>query len=333
VKTRFLLIAVLAFTGPLRAQLSYVGDVTLPAAHDYILPQNGIMPAVLVDNSNPRPLFTVSYPYDLTANPDSLNVAGYPGTKLTTASLTAYPGYNSTAGNIYLTGPQRGFYVVNVPTESEVRYTLSIVIITGTINTLAATGDATPVLVTNNQIYQLTLNNNNDAASATVLIDSIGNGGRLGTAGHGTFGPDGLFYVLNQVNGVTSVESYDLANAGLFKNSFTVPSNTSLSGGMAISPTGHMYLGDGAGGLSEYDLNGNLLANFSYTGGGTDNSATGGASFVSLDHLGDIFVYDSTTGMHEYFDATAIPEPATYAAIFGVAALVLAAWRRRPLNG
>jgi len=329
-------LVLLATATALRAQVSYLGDIVLPSGHPFIVPVSG-MP--FPDNSVSQVLMTTTtfYTLDPSTNTFDVKLSAYPaGVKFSASSLGAY--YSNTtfgdSGDLFLTmGISRQFSNYNLTSGDFVTSTMDLAAVPPpVVMSLAVNPDSTQVaFVVNSQIYQLNMVFPSSTTSSTLLVSSSQNGGPITAAGKGVYGPNGLFYVLDQANGVTSVESYDLsagvATADRLKGSFTVPNTLSLSAGMAISPTGHIYLGDGTGGLSEYDLSGDHLGDFTFTGPGTNDG--NGAPYVDLDRNGDIFVYTPGTGMHEYLDASAIPEPAMNAALIGVIALGFAGLRRR----
>jgi len=327
----------------LRAQVSYLGDIALPSGHDFIVPVSG-MP--YPTNSVSQVLMTVSsfYTLDPSTNTFNLTLSNYPaGVKFSAVSLGTF--YSNTAisnsGDFFLmVGVTRQFDYYDLTSGDMPTVAIDFARSPPpAILSFAVNPDSSQVaFVNNNQILQLNANQSLSTAttiSSALLVSSTQNGGPITFAGKGAYGPNGLFYLLDQANGVTSVESYDLsagvAAADRLKGSFTVPSSLSLSAGMAISPSGHIYFGDGTGGFSEYDLSGDHLGDFTFTGPGTNDG--NGAPYLDLDRNGDIFVYTPGTGMHEYFDASgislAIPEPATYATLFSIVALGFAALRRR----
>jgi hypothetical protein len=320
-------LAGLAIVAPLHAQVSYEQDIMLPVGPPFILNGNGMLssdPDVNPSGVNQMLVTNVGY-FSLQSPGGSWSpITLFPSTpKISPASI-----FSTSSSDLYITGGAHAVSDCNLYTGLCSVFSLDVTILPG-LNTLAASANgANLVLATNNQIYRLTLNDQASTATSTLLVSSTANGGPLGTLGCGTFGSDGLFYVLDQVNGATNVESYD-PNTGLAGSSFTIASGIPLNAGMAISPTGHMYLGDGTGGIDEYLLDGTFLGDYTFTG--TGGVSTSGRPYVSIDDSGDIYAYDPNTGMHQYFDATgAVPEPATSGLLlFGGAALGMVRKLRR----
>jgi hypothetical protein len=313
-------LAGLAIAAPLRAQVSYERDIILPDQSPFILSGNGILssdPAVNPSGIT-QMLVTIPGVYLLDSTAGDFT-AGQP--LPSSAKVIGLSVFSTSSSELYIAGGGGALTVVNLYTGmASPRYLMDIQLFPA-YNTLAVTPDgANLVLANNNQIYRLTMDDQALTATSTLLVSSTANGGPLGTLGDGTFGPDGLFHVLDQVNGVTNVESYD-PTTGQAGNSFTIASGIPINAGLAISPSGHIYIGDGTGGLDEYLLDGTFLGDYTFTGPG--GVSTSGRPNVTLDDSGNIYVYTPNTGMHEYFDATgAVPEPASSGLLlFGAVAL------------
>ncbi|MBE2180684.1 MAG: PEP-CTERM sorting domain-containing protein [Chthoniobacterales bacterium] len=137
-----------------------------------------------------------------------------------------------------------------------------------------------------------------------------------------SFGPDGLLYALDFGN--NRVQSLDPDNAFAPVAQFTLEASSNLVNmQFAIGPTGTMYLGDGLGGFSAYDS-----STGEYLGATTtpepvtpDAFPMGISPYINADPQGNIFVFDET-GIHQYFDASVVPEPSTVV-LTGLALLAL----------
>jgi hypothetical protein len=160
--------------------------------------------------------------------------------------------------------------------------------------------------------------------------------GQVANVGGSAFGPDGRLYVLDNPDGTYRVQSFDLSDGFAdLQDSFSVSASlTSGYAGMAINSHGDLFIADGLGGGTAYDVAGHHLDDFVYTGTGEVN-AQGGAPYHNVDDAGNVFVFTPETGLHRYFDTSysAIPEPAATAGTLALAGLVAALWRRRRARG
>ncbi len=142
-----------------------------------------------------------------------------------------------------------------------------------------------------------------------------------------SYGQDGLLYVLDYSN--ERIASFDPDNAFEPVGSFSLNTGvTTANVQFAIGITGSFYLADGLGGGSYYDSTGAFQGAFSLPVATVGNPYEG-ASYVSTDSAGRVYVFDRATGFHQYADAavSAVPEPGTTLA--GVALLCLAGASRR----
>lgn len=136
------------------------------------------------------------------------------------------------------------------------------------------------------------------------------------------YGADGMLYVLDYGN--ERIASFDPTNAFAPIVSFQLNFETDTTVAnqqFAIGVNGSFYLADGQGGGSYY----NSLGQYQGTFGLPTDPVLGpytGASFINTDAEGNIFVYDSAKGLHQYQDTSAVPEPGTVALI-GLAGLAL----------
>lgn len=144
-----------------------------------------------------------------------------------------------------------------------------------------------------------------------------------------SYGADGLLYVLDYGN--DRIATFDPNNnfAFLPLKSFALnpdPEILVANQQFAIGVNGSFYLADGQGGGSYYNSLGQYQGTFGLPTDPVLNPYTG-ASFINTDAEGNIFVYDSAKGLHQYQDTSIVPEPGTVALI-GLGALALL-FRRR----
>ncbi|CAN5406684.1 hypothetical protein BH09VER1_BH09VER1_09660 [soil metagenome] len=171
-------------------------------------------------------------------------------------------------------------------------------------------------------VTSLTLvNRETGVGTATSVMSHLGT-----EAFYQSYGADGLLYILDYGN--DRMVSFDPAND--FAQIGTFDLNTSIATAneqFAIGRNGNFYLGDGLGGGSTYAADGTYLGSFALPDGVVGDPYTG-ASYLSSDSAGRVYVYDAQTGFHQYQDTSVVPEPSTYALAIGtfLGALIL---RRR----
>jgi hypothetical protein len=217
---------------------------------------------------------------------------------------------------------------------------------------LLATGYYTSLITTNGGIYSvdttvpsIPLAIDIEAQVMPLVTAQGTDPGELSNPTAMNVGPDGLLYVLDYgldefgaSNGVNRIEKFDLAT-GEYRGQFFLPDGvTVFSTSLAISLEGHIYLGDGLGGGSVFDLDGTLLGTFhppepdpSWVDGGLiAGNPVGVGSFLQYDGMGNIFTYVEGKGIFMYHDPSfvAVPELSTCALAIG-GLLGLVALRRR----
>jgi hypothetical protein len=137
-----------------------------------------------------------------------------------------------------------------------------------------------------------------------------------------------MAYLLDYGN--DKMDILDPSNGFSLSGSFSLSSSTIANEQFAIGLNGNLYLGDGLGGGSTYSANGTFLNTFALPGDFSGGDPYTGASYLSADSSGNVFVYDSGTGFHEFLDTSIVPEPSTWALmLLGTAGLGLLSRRKR----
>jgi len=193
----------------------------------------------------------------------------------------------------------------------------------------------------NNQAYSMVVSQLGQVAmiadNSDYLVNTTdGTGTVIFTMGPGTapgdfssslyqsYGPDGKLYVLDYGNG--RVQVLDPKNGYAAVGQFNLASGvTTANMQFAISNTGTLYFGDGTGGGTAYTSDGTYLGAFS-SPASTSNHA--GTPYMSVDGIGDVFVFD-TTGAHEFTDSPSAPEPSSISLLLiGIAGAAIYRKRR-----
>jgi len=143
------------------------------------------------------------------------------------------------------------------------------------------------------------------------------------------YGANGLLYVLDYGN--NRIQMLDPEDNFAAIDEFDLQTGAA-NFQFAIGSTGNVYLGDGLGGGSYYDWDGDYLGTFTLPGAVGTPPLEGSASYLSTDQNGGVYVIDST-GFHQYLDAGVVPEPSAMGLLVGAAALLVAAHRRYRLRG
>lgn len=329
------LVAVALATADLRAQaIDYVGNIALPDNHGFILPLNGRNAGLTGTRVMSESRL---YRWNALTNALETEVPQFPAAfKISPEIPVAAIGnpVGSSGPLIFAWGARNLVYTYATIGNSFTSVTLSVQRVGSAMFAYA-----------NDSIFTLSMSENPDRFYVVNRANGVATDtavGLVSNVGGTAFGPDGLLYVLDNPNGTYRVQSFDLsdglADADRLRSSFTVAASlTSGYAGMAINSAGHLFIADGLGGGTAYDLAGNHLDDFTFTGGGNPdtNGRNGwtGASYLNLDDAGNVFVYTPETGLQHYFDtsysASAVPEPSTYAALIGACALAFVALRRR----
>jgi hypothetical protein len=254
----------------------------------------------------------------------------YPGFLVNTDTVFAWVGQSPTGAYSFLV--TRGLITV---------YSINDTVSLGTVPLSAAFSRARSLAAQSLESPVSLIAEDNDHNTAHCTVDPATGvmthrplAGTSATTHFMAYGADGLLYVLDYGN--DRIASFDPANAFAPVGSFSLnpdPEILVANQQFAIGVNGSFYFADGQGGGSYY----NSLGQFQGTFGLSEDAATAsytGASFINTDAEGNIFVYDSAKGLHQYQDTRVVPEPGTFA-LLGLGALTLLFRRRviRPAIG
>ncbi len=179
----------------------------------------------------------------------------------------------------------------------------------GGLTSLAAESRTSPQLSLIAGALHYSLNATTGVATQTTVMSSLDPTLAL----YQSFAPNGLLYVLDYGN--ERMVSFDPDDAFAQVGSFGLNTGiTTANVQFAIGRTGSFYLADGLGGGSYYDSTGTFQGTFSLPGETVGDPYTG-ASYVSTDAEGSVYVFDSATGFHQYQDTSVVPEPSSAALV------------------
>ncbi len=246
-----------------------------------------------------------------------------PGVKLLEYSLAAFSGQNSAGPLLHLVNFQNALVTFNLNGSGNIEST-SPRLDASVISSIAARSrDA--------QLLSLIADNQHFTANSITgeLIPTALAGVDMSEAFYQSYGQDGLLYVLDYAH--SRIASFDPDNAFEPVGSFSLNTGvTTANVQFAIGLTGSFYLADGLGGGSYYNSTGAFQGTFELPGGTLGDSYIG-ASYVSTDSAGSVYVFDSATGFHQFQDVagSAVPEPGTALAGMALIGLATASRRRR----
>ncbi|MES2571908.1 MAG: hypothetical protein V4710_17870 [Verrucomicrobiota bacterium] len=243
-----------------------------------------------------------------------------PTVKLGIGSLVALSGQNTASPLLHLVTSQNTILTFKITTGQPITQT-PLLDATVYSSMAARSRDAQLLsLIADNQHF--TANPITGELISVPLADV-----KMSEAFYQSYGQDGLLYVLDYAN--DRIASFDPDNAFAPVGGFSLSTSvTTANVQFAIGPTGSFYLADGLGGGSYYDSTGAFHGAFSLPGGTVGDPYTG-ASYVSTDSVGSVYIFDSATGFHQFQDVavSAVPEPG--ATLTGMALICLAAASRR----
>ena len=262
--------------------------------------------------------------YRYTASTTSLPSQFPTAIKDNSSSFAATTGLQTNDPQVYLLSTQTfQFYRFDLSTYTLELPTPSIKFVNNEVDSLAASQTGGVTLAADSGHFWSV---DPITGDGTLLFDGNGGGtapGQFSNALYQDYGPTGLLYVLDYGN--QRVQALDPANA------FAPVSQFSLQSGLAnmpfaIGPNGSFYFGDGNGGGQAYTSTGTYEGAFT-SPVSSSIAALGNQPYLNVDSKGDVFVFDST-GAHQFFDTSAVPEPSTWAMfVFGLAGLFV--MRRR----
>lgn len=220
---------------------------------------------------------------------------------------TRRPGVPGAEGPmLFLTNAQR-FIVTFTFQNRDIANSQRVLGAPGIFSSLAAESRTSLQLSLIAGALHFSLDSTTGVATETTVMSSLDSTLAL----YQSFAPNGLLYVLDYGN--ERMVSFDPDNAFALVGSFDLnPGVTTANLQFAIGITGSFYLADGLGGGSYYDSTGQYQGLFLLPEG-TVGDPYSGASYVSTDAEGYVYVFDSATGFHQYQDMSVVPEPSSAA--------------------
>lgn len=317
----------LFLAAPASAQVDYVRDIVQPGGMASVIflsqaPYETSSPDYSTPASPTPYLFTETKYYSLDSSTGVVAPAvDLPiGLKLNKdISVGAFAGQNTSAPQFFAVSQQRflvTFSISTFDTASTPRLNAAF------FSSLAArSGDGNLLsLIADNEHFTA------DRTTGELIAQPLA-GMDMSAAFYQSYGQDGLLYVLDY--GHSRMASFDPDDAFAPVGGFDLMTGiTTANVQFGIGLNGSFYLADGLGGGSYYDAAGTFQGTFALPEGAVADPYTG-ASYVSTDSAGRVYVFDSVTGFHQFQDASVVPEPATWVLVAGAGVFLVAARRRR----
>jgi len=319
-------------TAPLTAQVVYSREIAVTSG-DPVLP----LTQAPIDTGDP--LYNSGLPHTQRIytdknyyyfDPDS-GIASAPATlppniKIDPNTLVTVTGIGTSDPFLRIIGARSTLWNYSIGSSSTIGSIGGVPVPFLSIASLAAPNRDDLTAIANGAFYSVAAN------GAVTQIYSITGGTSAGEFSFDTryhaYGPNGLLYALDYGN--NRVQMLDPGAAFAAVGQFTLQAGvTTANLQFAIGATGDLYFGDGLGGGSAYAADGTFLDAFALPGSVTGAAFTGNP-YLSTDAGGGVYVFD-TTGFHQYA-VSAIPEPSTYAALLGLAAMIFTLRKRRGKN-
>jgi len=240
-----------------------------------------------------------------------------------TSHAAAYPSEPGTPAAVVFTS----FNVFSY-SASTLTYTSASVIPSISVNSLGNSLDQLPSSIAAGASGQMYVASDlgiqlyaSTAASLPTLTFANSGPGLIDAAGAMAVGPGGLIYAMDTALNRIAIYSA----SGVYQGSIPL-TGTNASTALAVNAAGYVFTANGDGGGSIYSsATDNLVGSFSSSA--IDGDGTLGNTSLAVNSSGDLYLYDQTTGIH-VFETSAIPEPADWTLIVGVAALLLVGARR-----
>lgn len=255
--------------------------------------------------------------------------------RLTTDTFVSFAGRNTSNPILFVLGYRKTLWIVSLagtlPTVPGPDGGVPVPV--GTVGSMAAADRTHLTMIADGWFY--TVNITTGGVTPIFSLDGGTGPGQFSNdesagADRGThfhaYGPNGLLYVLDYGN--DRMQILDPGNAFAYVSEFSLESSvTTVNVGFAIGVNGNIYLADGQGGGSTYSADGDFLGAFTSSITPTPTSQSAGRAYIETDSAGNVYVFEGYS-QFQYLDLSVVPEPST-SALAGLAALTLAAWRRR----
>ncbi len=278
------------------------------------------------DPDLPEPLVLIDQEKYFVMNPVTGTFApplGFPeALKLDENSAVSIFQLGTSAPSLYFTGSRGALYVYDLAADVTRESRINVRV----VESIAASGDGHLSVIADG--YGYSVDPETGDLSVVFTTDSGTELGEFSLETHfQAYGTNGLLYVLDYGN--DRVQMLDPANGFNSVGEFALEEEVTVANiQFAIGSNGNVYLGDGLGGGSAYDEDGTFIGAFAPIDSEDVVMRPKDAFYLTNDKDGNVYVIDGA-GLHQYHDASVVPEPATWVLLILGGAGCFALVRRR----